>query len=757
MQKSTRRIAQAGVAAIAAISLSSCALFTSLPDETSLQDRLGMFPQATMPLEQPVTIHWSDQQVPFVEAATDDDAAFALGLVHAHLRLGQMEVFRRLSQGRLMEMAGPIPQIADIEATLRIIDLGKTSKDVYAAMPPAEKQWLDRFVEGVNFYQQHVDELPHEYDLLGLDREPWQSHEILTMGRLASVDVTWLVWFRLMALRDRDDWPEIWARAVEEGTASAVSFAWQDDATINRLAQVLAVAGKWGSNSFAVHKSKTTTGSSIIASDPHLGVGLPNLWLLAGVKSPSYHAVGLMVPGIPFVAVGRNPDIAWGGTNMRSAASDLIDVSGLPEDQITTREVDVNVRWWFDRTMTVRDTPYGPILSDAPPIPARDGEVFALKWIGHKPTDELTAMLRLNRATNWAEFREALTGFSISAQNFIYADTEGNVGQVTATHLPARALTPPIDIVQPPAQIAAWETILTSRDLPSTYNPAQGYVASANNKPADAPVPIGYFFSGSDRVLRMGYVLGNGSRMNVEDAKRLQVDTYMRSAVVMRDALLARAADVDGISPDGQRLLDLIAGWDGRYNKASQGAAAFQGVVAVLMPQLVTPIEQEILQSGGNIMEDYAAIVEVKSAETLNPALITALNEAAAQVPAGTTWGDQHTLNLQHVMGAIPVIGGRYRFGEVPWPGSSDTLWKADHDLTTETTPTRYGAQSRHVSDMSDMDANWFALLGGNDGWFQSANFMDQVDAFGSGELFQIPLRVESVRVQFPHKTVLSP
>jgi penicillin amidase len=145
-----------------------------------------------------------------------------------------------------------------------------------------------------------------------------------------------------------------------------------------------------------------------------------------------------MIPGLPFVAVGRNETIAWGGTNMRSAASDLIDVSSLPPGEITTREVKEKVRWWSDETIQIRESPYGPIISDATVVPKRNGEQFALKWIGHRPSDEFSAMLAVNRAHTWEEFRAGLEPFAISAQNFIFADSSGKVGQLTTTHLPRR-------------------------------------------------------------------------------------------------------------------------------------------------------------------------------------------------------------------------------------------------------------------------------------------------------------------------------
>jgi len=734
--------------------LAACA---GLPDPRSTEERLAMIPLEGARLDQTVTIHWSAQQVPFIEAATDHDGAYALGVVHAHLRLGQMEILRRVSQGRLREITGPVPGIADAEHALRLLDLGRTSPTVYENMQPREKAFLDAFVEGLNYYQQNVSELPHEYAVLGIEREPWRTEEILTLSRLASVDVSWLTWMRLIQYRERPDWPEIWENALSHGSGSMPSFDVGDEASLRYFNDLLSSTARIGSNSFAVGGTKTASGAAIIASDPHLGIDVPNIWLLAGLKSPSYHIVGLMVPGLPFVAVGRNPDIAWGGTNMRSAASDLIDISGLPPDQITSRVVPVKVRWWFDDELTLRDSPHGPVISDAEMVPHREGDIFALKWIGHLPSDEVSAMLAANRAGNWDTFRASLEPFAISAQNFVYADRLGNIGQLTTTHIPRRSADMPLDIVRPIGDAAAWDTILTSRDLPHAYNPASGFVASANNKPAETPYPIGYFFSGNDRVLRMRELLSQKTLLDVAGVQAIQSDTFMISAAHLRDVLAARGAEIEGLSPAAAETLSEVTSWNGRYDVDSTGAVAFQATVAALIPLFLDEVEQSLIEAGGEEYLDYAELIGAMPASEIGPMMATALNAAAETRAAYPAWGDMHRLSLVHNFGMIPLIGGRYEFLDTPWPGSTDTLWRASHDLSLEQTTTDFGAQARHISDMSDLDSNWFALVGGNDGWIGSENFLDQIEAFRTSTPIHVPLRLETVRETFPHRTVLIP
>jgi penicillin amidase len=466
-----------------------------------------------------------------------------------------------------------------------------------------------------------------------------------------------------------------------------------------------------------------------------------------------------MVPGLPFVAVGRNADIAWGGTNLRAASSDLFDVSALPAEAITERTERIDVRWWPDSEVTVRDTPYGPLISDAPVLPHRDGERLALRWIGHRPTDEMSAMLAVNRARDWQEFRQALDGFALSSQNFLYADRQGNISQLTAAQLPARPPTPPTDIVHPLADAAAWDRIVTSAELPSSYNPATGFLASANNRPAAADVLIGYFFSADDRVLRLQQQLGARSDWTVERLRTLQRDAYGRSSILLRDALIQRL-ETDRMTvarPEEQRVLDLVAAWDGVYAAGSPGALAFEALAAGVVTALYDEATRAILDSGGNL---YAFLAEdLLDIETtrLQAAMASALPPAAAALQRYGSWGEAHRLPVQHLLGGLPVIGARYRFADLPAAGSSETILKTAHALTTERHSTRYGAQARHISDLSDPDANWFVLLGGQDGWFNSPSFSDQVEPFMAGELIQVPLTLDKVRASFPHRLDLAP
>src|SRR5438067_13492989 len=155
-------------------------------DRLSLKARLEMIPAADAPLSNPVSIWWDEHQVPFIEAATDDDLATALGLVHAHLRLAQMELMRRIARGRLSELLGRRALATD--QLIRTFDVARAAPQIMAALPQSTRLWLEAFARGIN----HVVERcrsPRELRLLGMAKEPWTAADIVSLGRLISADI----------------------------------------------------------------------------------------------------------------------------------------------------------------------------------------------------------------------------------------------------------------------------------------------------------------------------------------------------------------------------------------------------------------------------------------------------------------------------------------------------------------------------------------------------------------------------------------
>jgi penicillin amidase len=728
------------------------------PRETPVEARLAALPVAGAPVAQPVEIRWNDHLIPWITAETDEDLAVALGLVHGHLRGAQVMLMRLIARGRLAEVAGP--PATGIDHALRILDFGRAAPEIVAAWPEETRRFVDGFLRGLN-HALLQGPRPPEAGLLGLAPEPVTPEDLLAVGRLAGTDINWLAYVSLLGSRGRPGFAELWSRTREAGGTPV------EAGRAALLQEILLGISRSGSNTVAVNAARSATGGALIASDPHLGLNLPNLWLVVGMRSPSFHAVGLMVPGLPIIGVGRNPDVAWGGTNLRAASSDLFDVSSLPPAQFRTETTRIRQRFWFATEREVRTTPLGPVMTDATLLPATDAPL-ALRWVGHAPTDEITALLRAARATDGARFRDAFAGFGVSAQTMLWADSGGRVGRFIAATLPDRTGFPAEDVVLDagdPAARAAWDRLRDARTLPAETDPAPGAIASANNRPrwaerAGVP-PLGFFFSDDDRVLRLEELLAATPRHTPASLAAIQRDIRSPRAAALAAALTARL-QAQGAAPT---LTAAITGWDGTYAEDSRAPVAFEALLRHLVPALAPEHRRDATGNprGAETQWNFLTTFLLRDLAALEPARREAVLRAAATAAEGDfarigSWGDLHRLRAAHWLVNLPLLGRFFVYADYPTGGSRETPMKTSHGLVGDAPrPANFGSMARHVSNMADLDANWFTLWGGQDGWLGSAAFMDQVPLWREGRAIRVPLRAETVARDFPRVTRIEP
>ena len=709
----------AGAAVAATILLRQ--LIRPMPGRRTLEQRLTDLPR-TAPTAGPLAIHWNAHQIPFVEAQSEPDLAVGLGIVHAHLRLGQMEIMRRLAQGRASEMAGPLG--IDLDRALHLMDFARAVPEIVAGLGPEVRAWAEGFVRGVNHVLLHTAS-PYEFDLLGIGREPWTLHDLFANARLAAADVNWLVWGRLLRARRNlspERWRALWPALLAGGAPNPESLA-----------------ARAGSNASVVAGTHTRTGAALLAADPHLSVALPNIWLAAGMACPGLNVTGLMPAGLPLVAIGRNAHLAWAGTSLHHAASDLFDVTG---ETLADRHVTIRVRMGGRRRLRLRESRLGPVVSDG--MLFRDTTPLAMKWVGHRVTDELGAMYRVLHATDSDSFAAAVRGFALPGQNFVHATADGRIGHLLACAVPRRPGVP-ADIVQPASAAAAWDQLATTADFPDRRDPESGVFASANDRPPPTVAPVGFLFSPPDRVERLRSLLGQGS-VGLPDMAATQTDVVGSATVA--HALAARL-------PDHPISVTLQA-WDGSYGVDSRGAALFEAVMGHLGQTLPDQSELAAVNAVWQGREMLAAAALALPDTTLRPLLRAAMDRADALVRRHGRWGDLHVMRLRHYLAAIPVLGRRFTYGSYRSAGGNDTLDKTGHGPVTGPHTVSYGASARFLADLSHPDANRVVLLGGQDGAIGSTTFVDQVPLWRQGAYVDLPLRPESAR-RWPHHTVLRP
>ncbi|MDD9876986.1 MAG: penicillin acylase family protein, partial [Magnetovibrio sp.] len=407
----------------------------------------------------PVEIVRDAHGVPHIFADTDDDAYFALGLVHAQDRFWQMEMMRRFGAGRLAEVFGPEAVASD--KWMRLLGLhGLAERMVGDAAPPVRRA-LEAYADGVNAWLAHdIGLLAPELALFRYAPEPWRPADSLVWGKImaARLSGNW----RGEALRARlaKKLPparvrELWPAYPADGPLSVARVPGPAAlyAGLDALAPWPAAWPRGASNAWAVAPERTTTGGAILANDPHLGFGAPILWYLARIEAPGFSVTGATVPGVPFMILGHTDRIAWGMTTTQSDLEDLfvekIDANE-PDRYVTAtgsrpfyrRKEVIKVKGAPDVVFTARATDHGPVISDLRPRAAAlagDGHVISLAATYLQPGDRSAdAFFGVNRAKDWQAFRAALAHFQGPQQNFLYADTAGHIGFLAAGKVPVR-------------------------------------------------------------------------------------------------------------------------------------------------------------------------------------------------------------------------------------------------------------------------------------------------------------------------------
>jgi penicillin amidase len=753
--------------------INACDILSGLPKKhISLFERITDFKAIPQPdFHTKTDILWNPQGVPYIITKNDDDAAFALGMVQAHLRLGQMEIARHIVQGRLSESLGTY--FNDIDHTLRIINFYKAVPEILEKMPPKSRDWLKNFIAGINYYKNNLPRKPHDIDMFTFDtREQWQEADAIALGKLGGTDLHWILFSKLLPLLEKNSpeallalEKEFYANAQTGFNADGIAQLNSDASGAEKMIALLKMFNKSGSNAYAISGDKSATHAPIFAADPHLGIFLPNFWLMAGIQSPSYHVVGMMAPGTPVFAFGRNQNLAWGGTNLRAIQTHFVDITNDAKDHhITTTKTIIKNRLWTDTAYHIRDSDMGVIISDSGLFPTLKKKTIALKWLGHYPTDEITAMLHVASAKNGTEFQDSLKDFGLPAQNMIFADIKGNIGNVLATSLTNRPAAFPKSLWSTPTAVTQdYQKIYNATTLPAQINPASGFVVSANNIPIKGDnIPlVSWYTTSDDRIKRLNHLLSQNHRYSVADMMTFQKDTYSISSVALRDALVKHlnTMGTDNFQ-DAESVIMTLRDWDGTYNADSRGALLIEGFLdGILKPLYRQTNNKDLLNrldQDSRLVGYTAHLLQSLSKHEAQPIITQGLNRARQLGETYDVWGDIHTMKLGHLASAIPVIGNQYVTDEFPASGNRETLMKTSSDRTPMPHSVNYGSNARQVSDLSNPDANYFLLLGGQDSFAGSDNYTDQVYLWRIGQYIQMPLSTDKIDRLFPFKTIFA-
>ncbi|WAZ22313.1 penicillin acylase family protein [Streptomyces cinnabarinus] len=366
-----------------------------------------------------------------------------------------------------------------------------------------------------------------------------------------------------------------------------------------------------GSNSWVVSGSHTITGKPLLANDPHLSASLPSVWYQMGLHCRSvsdkcqYDVSGYTFAGMPGVIIGHNKSISWGMTNSGVDVTDLylekLTGSGYQYDgkvkPFTTREETIKVAGGDPKTIVVRETNNGPLLSDRSDelvkvgkkaevdtsAPDRgDGYGISLRWTALDPGTSMDAVFAMDKAANWDDFRDAAALFDVPSQNLIYADTEGHIGYTLPGKIPTRAGSVDGSIPQPGWDSKyRWTGYIPQNKLPFEFDPARGYIVTANQAVIDKdkyPYTLTEDWGYGTRSQRITDLIkskiDDGGKISTDDMRQMQLDNSSEIAKLLVPKLLK--IDID--DPDVREAQKLLEGWDYTQDADSAAAAYFNSV-----------------------------------------------------------------------------------------------------------------------------------------------------------------------------------
>jgi len=499
--------------------------------------------------------------------------------------------------------------------------------------------------------------------------------------------------------------------------------AWRDVAAASgRLLEIAGLDGadgiagdhQVGSNNWVVGPSKTTTKTALLANDPHLGIGMPSVWYMNGLRCRTitpecpYSVAGVSFPGVPGVILGHNAKIAWGATNVDPDVEDLFTIDPDPANPANylvagesipfdVRHETIKVAGGADVQLDVRTTRDGPIVND---VDSRlnDAPLLALRWTGTDAVDgTFEAILHLNTASNFDEFHAALATFGAPSQNFVYADTAGHIGYVLPGRIPIRA-----DPTDHGERIRSgsdgkhdWTGTIPTKDLPWQLDPPSGMIVTANNAAVDDKYPylVAKEWDPGFRAERITTLLDDAARaggISTATLRTIQFDSHVTRAEVIGPYATA----VHPATAEGALVEDRIAKWssfdcpvDGPDSVGCAAYLAFEyRLVRGLFDDDLGELAREYVGGGASWQATIALLGQPDSpwwddrttkdkVETRDDIIAAALDEAGRELtaaygdPTKWTWGALHTARFDEAaLGSSGIGPLQWYFDKGPYP-----------------------------------------------------------------------------------------
>lgn len=747
-------------------------------------------------LQAPVQVVMDDRGVPHIFAQNEHDLAMAQGYLTARDRLWQMEFQTIAASGRLSEFFGEIALEKDRETRRKGMVFAAENAEKMILADHQTKVAAEAYRDGINAWIAGLDprDYPLEYKILHYAPEPWTTLKtsllLKFMAENLSFRVNDLEFTRLLAAyglptfaqlhpsRPQREVPIISVKGSTTKWLMEMGFAvgklpeapkdYNPDSLTADLGtlepQQLAFTDPvededmLGSNNWAVSGARTSTGTPMLANDPHLGLNLPSLWYEVQLSIPGQNVYGASLPGAPGVVIGFNDSIAWGVTN---GTRDVVDFYRVTFKDSKRNEYRYNGQW--KQTVkrveaikvkgkpvvydTVIYTHLGPVMFDENFGDAK--APLALRWIAHDPSNEAKTFLQLNRAKNYADYTSAISTFQCPAQNFVFASRKGDIAIWHQGKFPNRWAGQGKFIQDASRVDHGWNSFIPQAHNPHEINPERGWVSSTNQLPTDAFYP--YYYSGDAggfepfRNRRIAELLNGDASVTVKDMQAFQLDNYSYLAADVLPTLLAEI-DSNTSDPDMRFALKQLRSWRYRYDANDLAAAIFQTVWDTLHPMIWNDdyIAKGLsLETGlptrnttSQLLRDSATfrfydILSTPMRETRHDVVNIAFREAVKTLktynndPQQWAWAKRKNTTIRHL---VPLFTPFHR-GDLPNGGNKGTL-NACND--------RHGPSWRMVVSLGPEIEAYGIYPGGQNGNPGAKGYDAFVDDWAAGTYYKL-------------------
>jgi len=756
--------------------------------------------------------------IPHIRAASEKDLFFAQGFNAARDRLWQLDLWRKRGLGLLAADFGP-GYLAQDHAARHFLYRGDMAAE-WTSYAPDTKAICIAFAAGINAYvalcEAEPGRLPPEFAVFGTRPARWQPSDVVRIRShaLTRNGLSEILRANIMAMADAEtdllrfeidppvepkpaegvvlaDIPLEATRLFKLATAPVTFDKARLAATledvwiwteVTDLGDIIQRVMEEGSNNWAVHGSRTETGRPILASDPHRAHAVPSLRYLVHLEAPGLNVIGTGEPTAPGVSLGHNDKIAFGLTIFGADQEDVYvyeTKDGNPEsyrygdgwEKIARVDERFEVKGYPDQTLALSFTRHGPILHEDPE--KRLAIAMRSVWLSPGSAAYLGSLSYMRSASVEA-FSETLDHWGTPSVNHVSADVEGNIGWFTAGFTPIRhhweGLLP-----VPGNGSHEWDGFLPADQLPRKYNPAEGFVASANemNLPADrdpeAP-SIGHEWAEVSRARRIKSVLAADPKHALKDSMALQTDTYSRPAATIC-AVLGKVASRRLLEDAPKKALALFKGWDHRLEATSAPAALFEvWWMKHLRPALLArfapnPTVRQLLLPG-DVDRMLILLAELGSHwdETERDAmLLSTLSAGFADCekrlgsdPAAWQWGGLHKALFEHATSRIRTEAtAAWNVGPLPTGGSRSTPMHAGYRMSDF--GVNAGASVRLVMDVGDWDNSLCINTPGQSGDPRSPHYADLAGDWAKGLYVPLLYSEQKIASETEHRILLLP